>query len=131
MFNWFKKRKSVMASKRQVILALYHASGMRYNAKDELDEPEYVLVPDSAWVLRNCPQSRQWRKGWDCTKIAIDALARLQTHACGAIKVSWPDKEHTHALIVVVYENHTAELFDPHSREFHSLEGHEVYKLWM
>jgi len=38
MWNWFKQEPKVIATKRQVILALYHASGMTYDAGNDLED---------------------------------------------------------------------------------------------
>ena len=40
MWNWFKREPKVIATKRQVILALYHASGMTYDAGNDLEDAE-------------------------------------------------------------------------------------------
>lgn len=105
------------------------ASGYVYNAT--LLDKTYTLVPDREWILKNTPRSRAWSIRWDCNKIAIDALAYLQTHAVGAVVVGWPDKDHTHALLLVCYEQGKVELFDPHSRKFHELKDRPIFKLWM
>jgi len=128
MFNWFKRHKPITVSKQTLQRSLFVAFN-GYVAS--LEEQKYVLVPNRDWVRRNCPVSRVWSKEWDCSKIAIYAMSRMMTHAVGAIKVSWPDNENTHALLVIAYEDDSIELFDPHSRDFYGTDGRKVYKMWM
>lgn len=130
IFNWFfKTSKPVTVTKQAVQRYIYLTSGLTYNA--DLEQSEYTLVPDRDWVLKNCKKSKPWQKKWNCTKIAFNAMAQLQTHAVGMVKVTWPDEQNTHTLLLVVFENRTVVLFDPHSRVFHPLEDKKIYRLWM
>lgn len=125
----FERHKPVTVSKTVLQRSIYLSSGMTYSA--DLEQSDYVFVPDMAWLLKNCPKSKKWQKDWNCTKIAVAAWAALQTHAVGLIKLEWPDDKNTHTLLLVGYENGGISLFDPHSRAFFSIAGKKIFRLWM
>lgn len=128
--NWFFKTPDpVVVSKEAVQRYIFLTSQLTYNA--DLEQATYTLAPNQQWILKNCKPSKPWQKHWNCTKIAFNAMAQLQTHAVGMIKVGWPDERNTHTLLVVAFNDRTVKLFDPHSREFHSLEGKKIFRLWM
>lgn len=127
MFSWLKRKSPVTITRAELKRKLFLAFN-GYTAY--LLDRSYDLVPDRNWILKNCPQSKVWSSDWDCNKIAIYAMAFLQTHCVGAIVVEWKQRS-IHALLVVAFEDGTVQLFDPHSREFFNCDGRKVYKLWV
>ena len=96
------------------------------------DDPEYVLVPDLAWLIRNTPRLGKYVKGKnDCNHMAVKAMAKLQKRCVGMITIKTDDPKVNHTLNLVCMESKELMLYDCWLEELIEITNQELVKVWI